>query len=103
MNSMSEAKKRINRRELGKIALASAAAFDAALSAPAQTAARKYASALDGVEDRVNMAAFDPVLFTKKRCRCAAPHVSGADPRRGRTVAEDAACQDCRTAGPAAG
>lgn len=66
MNSMSGMKKRINRRELGKIAIASAAAFDAVQSAPAQTLARKYAGALDGVEDRVNMAAFDPVLFTKK-------------------------------------
>jgi len=62
---MSGTKKRINRRELGKIALVSAAALDTAQSGPAQTA-RKYASALDGAEDKVNMAAFDPVLFTKK-------------------------------------
>jgi hypothetical protein len=66
MNGMSGTKNRINRRELGKIALASAAALDATQAAPAQTVARKYASALDGVEDRVNMAAFDPVLLTKK-------------------------------------
>ena len=66
MSSMSGIGKRINRRELGKAALASAAALDAAQSAPAQPAARKYASALDGVENKVDMAAFDPVLFTKK-------------------------------------
>ncbi len=54
---------RVSRRDLGKIALASAAALDAAQSLPAQ---QKYASALDGLEGKVEMAAFDPVLFTKK-------------------------------------
>src|SRR5689334_4843674 len=49
MSSMSGTKKRINRRELGQIALVSTAALDAAQAAPAQTAG-KYASALDGVE-----------------------------------------------------
>ncbi len=54
---------RISRRDLGKIALASAAALESAQTLPAQ---QKYASALDGVEDKVDISAFDPVLFTKK-------------------------------------
>lgn len=56
---------RIRRRDLGKMALVSAATLDATMTASAEAADSKYASALDGIEDKVDLAAFDPVLFTK--------------------------------------
>ena len=58
--------RRVSRRDLGKIALASAGALDAAQPKAAQSAAQKYASALDGLEHKVDLSAFDPVLFTQK-------------------------------------
>ena len=58
--------RRISRRDVGKIALASAASLDLAQPLPGQQAPQKYASALDGVEDKVDISAFDPVAFTKK-------------------------------------
>lgn len=67
MDNMSENSnrggRRMSRREVGKIALASAAALESEQSMPAQ---QKYASALDGFEAKVNMTDFDPVIFTKK-------------------------------------
>lgn len=63
MSSTAKRSGRISRRDLGKMALASAAALESAQTLPAQ---QKYASALDGVEEKVDISAFDPVLFTKK-------------------------------------
>ena len=51
----------LSRRELGKLALVSAA-----LEAPQARAAEKYAGALGGFENKVDMSAFDPVLYTRK-------------------------------------
>ena len=55
---MSAKRPRLSRRELGKMALAAAAALDA------QAADGKYTGALDGLEDKVDIAAFDPVYYT---------------------------------------
>ena len=49
----------IRRRDLGKLALAAAAPL------AAQDAPPKYSGALDGFEGKVDVAAFDPVVFTK--------------------------------------
>ena len=57
---MSAKPPRVSRRELGKLALAAAGALDA----PA--AEQKYTGALDGLEDKVDIAAFDPVYYTWK-------------------------------------
>jgi dienelactone hydrolase len=57
---MSAKPPRVSRRELGKLALAAATALDA----PA--AQEKYTGALDGLEDKVDIAAFDPVYYTWK-------------------------------------
>lgn len=58
--------RRISRRDLTKIALVSVAGVDSAQPLPAQESQQKYASALDGLEDRVDVSSFDPVLLTKK-------------------------------------
>lgn len=58
--------RRISRRDMGKIALASAVTLDTTQPLPAQEAQQQYASALDGLEAKVDLSAFDPVLFTKK-------------------------------------
>ena len=58
--------RRVSRRDLGKIALVSAAALDPAQPLPAQQVEQKYPSALDGLEGKVDISAFDPVLFTRK-------------------------------------
>jgi dienelactone hydrolase len=49
---------RVSRRELGKLALAAAAA------PAAQAAQGKYTGALDGLEDKVEVSSFDPVYYT---------------------------------------
>ena len=53
----------MTRRALGKLALASAVAVEAPAS-PAETP--QYSSALNGLEDKVDMAGFDPVDYTRK-------------------------------------
>src|SRR5689334_2743194 len=58
--------RRMSRRDLGKFALLSTTALEAAQPAAAQPAQSNYASALDGLESKVDLAAFDPVAFTKK-------------------------------------
>ena len=65
-------KQGISRRDLGKAALVSAAALDAEQPLAAQSSPPRYASALDGLRNRVDVSAFDPVLFTK-RLHDAAP------------------------------
>src|SRR5262245_29628726 len=52
----------MTRRDLGKLAVGSAAL----LPRQQASAAAKYTGALDGFEDKVESAAFDPVLFSKK-------------------------------------
>jgi len=54
---------RVTRRGLGRVALASVAALEAALALKGQT---PYTGALDGLADKVDMSAFDPVLYTRK-------------------------------------
>ena len=53
----------MTRRDLGKIALAGAALLD---KLPAQDKPSQYTGALDGLEDKVDAAGFDPVLYTKE-------------------------------------
>ena len=54
----------MTRRELGKLAAVGGAAI---LPAPPRaTAQSKYGGPLEGFEDKVDMAAFDPVLYTRK-------------------------------------
>lgn len=53
---------RISRRELGIAALASRAA---------SAADKTYASALDGFESKVDLSAFDPVVWTRERWKSA--------------------------------
>src|SRR5580658_5369724 len=54
----------MTRRELGKLAAAGSAAM---LRSTAQNNARnKYGGPLEGFEDKVDAAAFDPVLYTRK-------------------------------------
>jgi len=53
----------MTRRDLGKLAVAGSAAFVPAADADAQN---KYGGALEGFEDKVDAAAFDPVLYTKR-------------------------------------
>ncbi len=55
--------RRVTRRGLGRIALASVAAMDAAQTLEGR---QKYPSALDGIEDKVDLSAFDPILYTRK-------------------------------------
>jgi len=52
----------MTRRDLGKLAIAGAALE----KIPAQENPPKYTGALDGFENKVDMAGFDPVLYTKK-------------------------------------
>ena len=52
----------MTRRELGKLAAASGAALLPARRAGAQT---KYGGALEGFAEKVDAAAFDPVLYTR--------------------------------------
>lgn len=52
----------MTRRDLGRLALVSAVAAEAA---QAQGGTTKYTGALDGFENKVNLAGFDPVLYTK--------------------------------------
>jgi dienelactone hydrolase len=56
--------RRVSRRELGKIALLSAA-LDPAQPLPAQQPRQEYAGALEGFEAKVDISTFDPVVFTK--------------------------------------
>ncbi len=57
----------MTRRELGKLAAAGSAALLPGRRATAQDKAQnKYGGALDGFEDKVDAAAFDPVLYTRK-------------------------------------
>ena len=51
----------MTRRDLGKLAMASAITLE---NAPAD--APKYTGALDGFENKVDMAGFDPVAYTHK-------------------------------------
>src|ERR1700733_11999992 len=51
----------MTRRELGKLAAAGSAVF-----LPAAHAQNKYGGPLEGFEDKVDGAAFDPVLYTLK-------------------------------------
>ena len=53
----------MTRRELGKLAAAGSVALLPAAGADAQTA---YGGALEGFEGKVDAAAFDPVLYTRK-------------------------------------
>ena len=53
----------MTRRDLGRIALAGAAALD---KLPAQDKPLHYTGALDGCENKVDAAGFDPVLYTKE-------------------------------------
>ena len=55
--------RRVTRRDLGKVALASVAALEASKALRGQ---QKYTGALGGFEDKVDAAAFDPVAFTNK-------------------------------------
>ena len=55
--------RRVTRRDLGKVALASVAAMEASQALKGQ---QKYTGALDGFEDKVDAADFDPVLYTRK-------------------------------------
>src|ERR1039457_6758078 len=54
---------RMTRRQLGKLAAAGSAAF---LPAARATAQNKYGGPLEGLEDKVDAASFDPVLYTRK-------------------------------------
>ncbi len=58
---MSSSKFPLTRRQLGRLALVSAA-----LEAPQSQAAETYGGALAGFENKVDMSAFDPVLYTKR-------------------------------------
>jgi hypothetical protein len=53
----------MTRRQLGKLAAAGSAALLPPTRAGAQNS---YSSALDGLADRVDMNAFDPVIYTRK-------------------------------------
>jgi len=53
----------MTRRDLGKIAMGTAALLP---KRRARAAAAKYTGPLDGLEDKVDTAGFDPVLYTKK-------------------------------------
>lgn len=53
----------MTRRDLGKLAAAGSAAFLPAVSIRAEN---KYGGALEGFENKVDTAAFDPVLYTRK-------------------------------------
>jgi dienelactone hydrolase len=55
--------RRMTRRQLGKLAAAGSAAMLPAVHAAAQST---YGGALEGFESKVDMAAFDPVLYTRK-------------------------------------
>src|ERR1039458_803813 len=62
---------RMTRRQLGKLAAAGSAAFLPAARATAQnnaqnSAQNKYGGPLEGLEDKVDATAFDPVLYTRK-------------------------------------
>ncbi|MBZ5586530.1 MAG: alpha/beta hydrolase family protein [Acidobacteriia bacterium] len=57
---MSSRKSALTRRQLGRLALVSAA-----LDAPQGRAAEKYGGALAGFENQLDTSAFDPVLYTK--------------------------------------
>src|ERR1039457_1756139 len=58
---------RMTRRQLGKLAAAGSAAFLPAARATAQNKAQnKYGGPLEGLEDKVDAASFDPVLYTRK-------------------------------------
>src|ERR1022692_81479 len=62
---------RMTRRQLGKLAAAGSAAFLPAARATAQnnaqnSAQNKYGGPLEGLEDKVDAASFDPVLYTRK-------------------------------------
>jgi dienelactone hydrolase len=54
----------MTRRDLGKLALAGAVKLD---QVPAQDNPPQYTGALDGFENKVDAAGFDPVLYTKRR------------------------------------
>lgn len=54
----------MTRRDLGRIAVGTAALLDKRPARAADTA--KYTGALDGFEDKVDATGFDPVLYTKK-------------------------------------
>ena len=57
----------MTRRELGKLAAAGTAALlPAAHAADPDNAQGKYAGALQGFDGKVDAAAFDPVLYTRK-------------------------------------
>ena len=61
----------MTRRELGKLAAAGSAAFLPAVRATAQTNAQnnaqsKYGGPLEGLDGKVDAAAFDPVIYTRK-------------------------------------
>src|SRR5271169_3222348 len=53
----------MTRRDLGKLALAGAATLD---NVAAEDNPPRYAGALDGFENKVDAAGFDPVLYTMK-------------------------------------
>jgi len=58
---------KLSRRELGKLALASAVPLEQAQAhPPPQASGHPYGGALEGFENKVDPAAFDPVLYTKK-------------------------------------
>src|SRR5580698_9905981 len=68
----------MTRRDLAKLAVGTAALIE---RHPAKAAdAAKYTGALDGFEDKVDAAGFDPVLYTKK--------LHDASPRRMTFTAE---------------
>ena len=56
----------ITRRDLGRLAAAGALAAQGA-----KTAISRYKGPLDGHEDKVNLADFDPVAYTLERYRSA--------------------------------
>ncbi|HZT29049.1 MAG TPA: alpha/beta hydrolase family protein [Bryobacteraceae bacterium] len=56
----------MTRRQLGKLAAAGGAALLPQAAAPGAQAPAAYTGALEGFENRVDTAAFDPVLYTRR-------------------------------------
>src|ERR1022692_1864445 len=93
---------RMTRRQLGKLAAAGSAAFLPAARATAQnnaqnSAQNKYGGPLEGLEDKVDAASFDPVLYTRKLYESAP--LPRAKPQTSGSVAETPARQTHGTRG----
>ena len=89
----------MTRRELAQLAAGAAILLDGHTAQAAE--ATKYTGALDGFENKVDLAGFDPVAYTKKLHDSAPLRMTFAAQTRaqGRAVAEGTARQDCRPAG----